>query len=429
MLLEINNIGKIKSAKVKLDGITVVTGINDTGKSTIGKVLYSFFNGFNRVKKRIEEERTKRISGIVERTLEEKFFSDESFYIYEETDGILEAIMNLYKGRDIDDILPKDIADIFEEREEEIKERYSIEEVLHVDESLWNEYLDTFKITDDELLKAMLTNAFQGEFSDQINNMYSDEEGVISLTIRNREVKVSLLSNQVTSMNSFHDVSRRAVYIDDTMVIDGPWPIGYRGIKSNHKDHLRKWLLYGHSKESYIDEIIIGGKLEEVYQMLNEVCQGEIHASSRGEFVYRLPRSNKSLRIRNLSVGLKTFVILKTLLKKGIIEEGGVLILDEPEIHLHPKWQLLLAELIVMLQKKFELHILLNTHSPYFLDAIDVYSKKHGISERCNFYLMEEQEDGMSILEDITDDLEPTFYKMADPMRELERERSRYEED
>lgn len=60
---------------------------------------------------------------------------------------------------------------------------------------------------------------------------------------------------------------------------------------------------------------------------------------------------------------------------------NGTLILDEPEIHLHPKWQLLLAETIVLIQKSFEMHILITTHSPYFMKAIKVYTEKYEISE------------------------------------------------
>ena len=46
MKLEIENIGKIREAEVELNGITVVAGANNSGKSTIGKVLYCVFNSF-----------------------------------------------------------------------------------------------------------------------------------------------------------------------------------------------------------------------------------------------------------------------------------------------------------------------------------------------------------------------------------------------
>lgn len=40
MNLELKNVGKIKYADVELNGITVIAGENNTGKSTIGKMLF-----------------------------------------------------------------------------------------------------------------------------------------------------------------------------------------------------------------------------------------------------------------------------------------------------------------------------------------------------------------------------------------------------
>ena len=46
MKLKIKNFGVIKNADIKVDGITIITGNNNTGKSTIGKVFFSYFNSF-----------------------------------------------------------------------------------------------------------------------------------------------------------------------------------------------------------------------------------------------------------------------------------------------------------------------------------------------------------------------------------------------
>lgn len=41
MNLKLKNIGIIEKADIKLNGLTVIAGKNDSGKSTVGKVLYS----------------------------------------------------------------------------------------------------------------------------------------------------------------------------------------------------------------------------------------------------------------------------------------------------------------------------------------------------------------------------------------------------
>ena len=57
MKLIINNIGKLKNAEVEINGITVITGENDTGKSTVGKVLWSVFNSFYEIKKQVKKDK------------------------------------------------------------------------------------------------------------------------------------------------------------------------------------------------------------------------------------------------------------------------------------------------------------------------------------------------------------------------------------
>lgn len=41
---QINNIGAIENADVEIDGITIIAGENNVGKSTIGKALYAFLH-------------------------------------------------------------------------------------------------------------------------------------------------------------------------------------------------------------------------------------------------------------------------------------------------------------------------------------------------------------------------------------------------
>lgn len=54
--------------------------------------------------------------------------------------------------------------------------------------------------------------------------------------------------------------------------------------------------------------------------------------------IYKLNKDSKILDIRNVLVGLKLFLIIKILFENGILEEKGVIILDELEIYLYFEW-------------------------------------------------------------------------------------------
>lgn len=66
MRLSIKNIGKIESASIEINGITAVAGENNTGKSTIGRTLFSVFNGFYKVDEKIRRERYRSLDNLSE---------------------------------------------------------------------------------------------------------------------------------------------------------------------------------------------------------------------------------------------------------------------------------------------------------------------------------------------------------------------------
>ena len=168
-----------------------------------------------------------------------------------------------------------------------------------------------------------------------------------------------------------------------------------------------------------LEELSAQKKVRKILNAMQGACDGELAAGTYGSYVYQSEELRDSLEMANLSTGMKNFVILKQLLQNGSIDENGIVILDEPEIHLHPEWQLKFAEIIVLLQIEFDIHILLNTHSPYFLNAIEVYTNKHGIRDKCRYYLAEEK-GGRVGMEDVTSEIERIYARLARPLQDLE---------
>ena len=113
-------------------------------------------------------------------------------------------------------------------------------------------------------------------------------------------------------------------------------------------------------------------------------------------------------------------VLIERLLSMGLLSSDSIIIFDEPEINLHPEWQLLYAQIVVILQQVYDIKILLTTHSPYFLKAIKMYAQKDGIMDKCKFYSAENI-DGNSKMKDVTENTNILFQTLAEPLRELKR--------
>lgn len=288
---------------------------------------------------------------------------------------------------------------------------------------------DVLNVSDMDFLKSMLERKLGTEFNEQVCNIFSEDNGEIQLQIKDTSITVSVDHEGVMDIQNSDDISlhTEVVYIDDPFVLDSK-DMSYRrhmlSIPLNHRNHLRQKLFGLNSKANVFDEIIAKDKLNSIYAKISSVCSGDIIRSKQSMLGYQRKGSDKILNVRNLSTGLKTFVILKMLLTNGAIERNGTIVLDEPEIHLHPEWQLLFAELIVLIQKEFGVHVLLNTHSPYFLNAIEVYTIKYGVDDKCKYYLASSK-DNISNIEDVTDNIEIIYGKLARPLQDLENEGGR----
>jgi predicted ATP-dependent endonuclease of OLD family len=81
-------------------------------------------------------------------------------------------------------------------------------------------------------------------------------------------------------------------------------------------------------------------------------------------------------------LGIKGFGLIQLLLKNNQLNSRTLLIIDEPEIHLHPNWQVLYAEILVLLSKKLEIPILLTSHSPYFIEALKLFLKNMNLKKK-----------------------------------------------
>ncbi len=407
MKLKCENIGKLSSAEVEINTITLIAGLNSTGKSTVGKLLYSIFNSFYN----IEKESIERIAS----TLKRKLFEDDIFF--NEPEGTDECITELLDKRGNIDITEiKTIIVHF------LGEKY----IKGKKENLFSDIYDILYLSDDEIYKNILQNRLYSEFNEQIQNIYSNKkDSNVTLTVAKKDIEVIIKNNNVFEINNFENLKTEVIYIDDPFIIDYLTP-QYRFYSlSGHKGSLYRKLRASFKEDINIDtaiqEILSTKKLQNIYEKIDSACNGNIISNSGKGFTYQLEGSRKRLSIVNLSTGLKTFSIIKTLLLNGALETNGTLILDEPEIHLHPQWQNLLAEIIVLIQVEYGMHILINSHSPYFIDAIDKFSQIYGIRETCKFYLTKESENKeSSTLMDVSEDLSGVFDLLYEPMQEME---------
>jgi predicted ATPase len=409
--LEIEGIGKIQKSAIEMRGITVIAGRNNTGKSTYGKVLYCMFNAFFNTKEAIRKERVDTICRII------------NTYSREQNPFTKRLIKKL-----VDEIENNDIKNLSENRIREIVCNISSGSDTEIEDEDFRNVVESIKRSisiDDEIIqKIVITRYFRNEFGGKINHVNRLlASGVVSLIIKEKNIDIIIENNECNKFTDNVGIRHSAIYMDTPFVMDDFSMPHRRSFPSiNHRRNILYRLDKERSDNTAIEEAIIKQKVANVLRNIHSIANGEFK-EDKERLMFMENGLEKPIPLFSVSTGMKPFLIIKRLLELGEIEEQDVLILDEPEIHLHPEWQLQFAKTLILLQKEFNLTILITTHSPYFLNAIEVYSKKYERENCCNYYLAQNEED-YSIIEDVTNKTNEIYSLMEEPFNKLERLRN-----
>ena len=151
----------------------------------------------------------------------------------------------------------------------------------------------------------------------------------------------------------------------------------------------------------------------EVEKLIKEILGGEIRKEN-GELFFVKDNGFKS-HMKNTSSGVKQVAIIQTLLMNNELEENSFLIMDEPEVNLHPEWQIKFAKILVLLVKELDLSIYIASHSPFFIEAIQLYSQYYDLIDESFFYLTQMAEDGYDIVDVDSNNLEEIYRNLGQP--------------
>ena len=314
MELQLKNIGMIKEANVKIDGLTVIAGENDTGKSTVGKALYLILHV------------------LIDRDRNPKIYTNDNgrFWNYKSIKNhILPKIEigTLKLLIDSEQIIYKDVY-----YEDDLIKKIDVENILFVETPLVWSFLDTFK--------SIAQIGYQNGI--EVNYPYLMNDLAIKL--------------------------------------------------SNNRN----------SKESKIN----------ISDKAKKIMQGDFKKDSMGIFFFE--KDTKRVELINTATGIKYFGMLQILSDNGWLTKNTILLLDEPEVHLHPKWQLEMAKIIVELVKN-GVKVVVNSHSPYMIEALKRYSDKEKLQDKTNFYLAEG-----GYIED-KNKLQEIYEKLSEPFDEFDK--------
>ena len=109
-----------------------------------------------------------------------------------------------------------------------------------------------------------------------------------------------------------------------------------------------------------------------------------------GNFVAEYKKEGAIIEPNKFSSGEKEIInFLDAIISTKV--SNGIVLIDEPELHLHPRWQTILLDLIQEFSEKRNLQFIFSTHSPVFVthDTIDSVTRifqKDGVSNLASIH-------------------------------------------
>ena len=379
MKLKLQNIGIIQDAEINIDGITLIAGQNDTGKSTVGKILYAIVKGFNQSESQFQEEKNRMISYYYQDILKElkkNWKADiTEFQIKEINNSWVDTIEELISNDTLPDEFKKPILDKLNGLKNYLNKQYNTIDSKEEEIEKW---------INSEI--SILQNVFNPEYK----NSKIEIEDLLGNAVIEHRFKTIVKYIYVRLDNNLETYYKNAYFIESPLIIDESLQrfVGSDGLSysRNRQEELAKSLSNSIQRDL--------ADYSEIYSEISKIINGEITVDLLEGVRYK--KNDREINIKNTAVGIKSFGLIQLLLKNNRLNNRTLLIIDEPEVHLHPTWQVKYAEILVRLSKEFEIPMVLTSHSPYFIEALESYSKKYRYERSTNFYFAEKNEDGSS---------------------------------
>lgn len=409
MKIILNNIARVQHAEVEIEGISVISGYNGTGKSTVCKALYATSQAFGRLNKSVLQSRKNSIKNSIDEW-ESKSHADSMPFWEECSDNFFDQLEQMKLS--IEDLTDEDLPKLLQAVGIGSEEDGYDDLISELDRIRKRPFKDDANF--------VIERAFTQCFSGQLNTLGQDTQAEIQFEYGKSVARAVFQNNKLTESTAAQILMNKPVYIETGSSLDMVLNNQFRRRTSNAKipfSALYKPVTGEMTLEKY-NEL---DKVREICsRIMNEVTHGELVSSTTNrEVTYHEEDLQDPILCPNIASGLKNILTIQKLLDNGYLNSSSLLLIDEPEVNLHPEWQVKFAEILVLLYKELGIRIILNTHSPYFMRAVETKMAEQEIAGMGRYYFMQEVSPRRFVAEDVTGKTETVYQTMYKPLEGL----------
>lgn len=362
------NIGPFESFDIMIPSVTLIAGENGTGKSTISKSLYMLLNANRNIEALIENERKELFKNIK---------SDQE---YPYTPNFLSENKLVYQME---------------------FNRLSLLDI-------------PFQQMSPDLRNTIIKRLISAEFSSQVLRN-GTEEGCISAESVSLHSSIDI-SEKDNKFDSDISADSSVLYFDTVGFIEQAYKRNQSII--NHQNGTYQQLQKAiedikSNQESLFSELDRNKMIKTFGDKLHDIIGGRFDYDPDDKSYYYESKGIK-YSLDNVASGVKAFSALDLFIKYGVIRDDSTIILDEPETNLHPLWQVKFAELLVSLSENTCIRVVVNSHSPFFIEALELCCSRKLNKDDYKLYFTE-MDKGIAAIKDVTSDSSSIFDSLAAP--------------
>ncbi len=135
-------------------------------------------------------------------------------------------------------------------------------------------------------------------------------------------------------------------------------------------------------------------ELEKIYETIKRLIGGYFKYTKGEGFLF--VKARKKFNMNVVATGIKLLGLFQLLIERNFLKRNSLLIIEEPEVHLHPALRFSLMELLKELVNR-GVYILISTHSPEIIAYTEYLVKSGKLPKKnCSFLFLEFDEEEMT---------------------------------
>lgn len=412
----------IKYADIKINGISVLAGENGCGKSTLLRWLHYVVKVLNEYEGMVYDNASRKAASIsyaidrvlgqflninaalgyeIHKLLRRRFFTDSDL---QKTKQNLEKVVNILKDSclngKLEHISDEDFARIsdFLELNGSASEDFDSHDISSIMEYYISDSLKNIE----EDIKNQTQNRTWDNFSKYLT-------GILDPEVEGNFIDLNFHISEDNVMLFYDNLFRLPLNLTHSILVKTDRIVG--DVTSNRiNDDTQSWLYDIHASDV--------SNAKKVTRVIEKIIQGKVISEEDKITHDNELKFNRAdgldIYLKAAATGIISFSYILRLLENGWIDDKTLLIIDEPEAHLHPQWIVEYARMLILINKYIGTKIVLASHNPDMVAAIHSIATREGVIDNTNFYIAEKDADDLGHqfnynFKDCEQDISPIF--------------------